>query len=748
MTHRRASAVRRRRGDRRRRSGRPGPRHPARPARPLGRDPRAVARALPAAAGRALRPRGRPHPPVVRHRRRAPRHHRARRDLRVAQRSGHDPAALRPGRARPRRVGPSRRCSASPTLEAPARPAGRVAARRSRCAARRRSSTHGDHVERQPRTDVGSSSCERPAAPTVRAGYVVGCDGANSDRPRPARGARRRPRVLLRLAHRRRDPRRAAGLRSDQPADLRPGPPDDGGVGRSRPAALGVHAPARTRRIEELNDEPRAWELLAPWDVHPGNARLERHAVYTFQARVRRAVACRSGASSPATPPTRCRRSPGRACAPASATPPTWRGSSTSCSPAGPAAACSTPTTRSGCPSARAADRLLDRAGQGHLRARSRPRPRHATRPWRPGSTAELSEAPGLPGIATRRRAARRRRTPASCSSRAPSTAGCSTTSVASAGAWSPSTPTPRDLDPAMTRLVRQPSAVRVVEVGDDSDGPAAWFADHGVEWALQRPDFHLYGTAADRGRRRVLLAELRDRLSPSAVHHDRTRETLMKLANLDGRARPRPRRRRRRRRDGVRRTIRPRPDARLRRLGRVRRVRRRRHRPARSARCEPASAARCPSPARSSPSASTTGATPRSPGMAVPEVPATFTKFPASLRGPVRRRRDRRRHRRLGGRAGRGHRRASRPGRRGRCLVARGRADRRPGHQRPHAAVRGGHAVLAGQVPTRLRPDGTVAGHPRRGRRPRRPRARLLGRRRDRAGRPHERPHLRRRRG
>ena len=37
--------------------------------------------------------------------------------------------------------------------------------------------------------------------------------------------------------------------------------------------------------LDELNDEARAWELLAPWDVHPGNARLERHAVYTFSAR-------------------------------------------------------------------------------------------------------------------------------------------------------------------------------------------------------------------------------------------------------------------------------------------------------------------------------------------------------------------------------------------------------------------------------------------------------------------------------
>ena len=33
------------------------------------------------------------------------------------------------------------------------------------------------------------------------------------------------------------------------------------------------------KRTEDLNNADRAWELLAPWDVHPGNARLERHAV-------------------------------------------------------------------------------------------------------------------------------------------------------------------------------------------------------------------------------------------------------------------------------------------------------------------------------------------------------------------------------------------------------------------------------------------------------------------------------------
>ena len=124
--------------------------------------------------------------------------------------------------------------------------------------------------------------------------------------------------------------------------------------------------------------------------------------------------------------------------------------------------------------------------------------------------------------------------------------------------------------------------------------------------------------------------------------------------------------------------------------------------------------------------------------GMAVPSVPATFTKFPASLSGPfddieivgdtvdweVE----------LVAVIGT----PRRPRRRGRRVVARRRPHRRPGHQRPHAAVRRRRAVLARQVAPGLRADGTVARHARRGARSRRPRARLLGRRRDRAGRAH----------
>jgi flavoprotein hydroxylase len=62
----------------------------------------------------------------------------------------------------------------------------------------------------------------------------------------------------------------------------------------SRPTTVVSGGPGRRRwefmrlpheTLEELNSAARAWELLEPWEVHPGNADLERHAVYTFNAR-------------------------------------------------------------------------------------------------------------------------------------------------------------------------------------------------------------------------------------------------------------------------------------------------------------------------------------------------------------------------------------------------------------------------------------------------------------------------------
>ena len=84
--------------------------------------------------------------------------------------------------------------------------------------------------------------------------------------------------------------------------------------------------------------------------------------------------------------------------------------------------------------------------------------------------------------------------------------------------------------------------------------------------------------------------------------------------------------------------------------------------------------------------------------GMAVPDGAGDVHEVPGVAVGSVRRHRDRRRHRRLGGRARRGHRHARRPRRRGRRVVARRRSHRRPGHQRPHLQFAAGAQFSLGK--------------------------------------------------
>ena len=62
----------------------------------------------------------------------------------------------------------------------------------------------------------------------------------------------------------------------DRPTTLVPG-----GPGRRRFEFMRL--PSET--VEELNAEATAWQLMAPWGITPDSARLERHTVYTFQAR-------------------------------------------------------------------------------------------------------------------------------------------------------------------------------------------------------------------------------------------------------------------------------------------------------------------------------------------------------------------------------------------------------------------------------------------------------------------------------
>lgn len=119
---------------------------------------------------------------------------------------------------------------------------------------------------------------------TLTARYVIGADGANSI-VRGAIGSSlhdlgfffdwlivdlvlNEPRTFSPPAWQLADPAR--------PTTIVPG-----GPGRRRWEFMRLPHETTT----ELNSTDRAWELLASWDVRPDNATLERHVVYTFQAR-------------------------------------------------------------------------------------------------------------------------------------------------------------------------------------------------------------------------------------------------------------------------------------------------------------------------------------------------------------------------------------------------------------------------------------------------------------------------------
>jgi 2-polyprenyl-6-methoxyphenol hydroxylase-like FAD-dependent oxidoreductase len=124
----------------------------------------------------------------------------------------------------------------------------------------------------------------RGEARRVRARFAVGCDGAQSF-VRGRLGA-----VWSDL-----------GFRFDwlvvdvRPKEPRPWDPLNWQLcDPARPTTLVSGGPGRRRfefmrlpdeTLEGLNDEATAWRLLAGWGVEPGNATLERHAVYTFGAR-------------------------------------------------------------------------------------------------------------------------------------------------------------------------------------------------------------------------------------------------------------------------------------------------------------------------------------------------------------------------------------------------------------------------------------------------------------------------------
>jgi 2-polyprenyl-6-methoxyphenol hydroxylase-like FAD-dependent oxidoreductase len=138
------------------------------------------------------------------------------------------------------------------------------------------------------RDEVGFAELEAKradgTATTLRARHAVGCDGARSF----VRGALGSEWIDLGFHF---DwlvvdviPREA---RRFEPANWQLCDP-------ARPTTLVSGGPGRRRfefmrlpgeSLADLDSDEAAWRLLAPWDVHPGDARLERRAVYRFGAR-------------------------------------------------------------------------------------------------------------------------------------------------------------------------------------------------------------------------------------------------------------------------------------------------------------------------------------------------------------------------------------------------------------------------------------------------------------------------------
>ena len=58
-----------------------------------------------------------------------------------------------------------------------------------------------------------------------------------------------------------------------------------------------------------------------------------------------------------------------------------------------------------------------------------------------------------------------------------------------------------------------------VINVTSGARDLAAWFENHDVRWAMQRPDFYLFGTASDLNGATSLLADLRSQLLLPSSH-------------------------------------------------------------------------------------------------------------------------------------------------------------------------------------------------------------------------------------
>lgn len=269
---------------------------------------------------------------------------------------------------------------------------------------------------------------------------------------------------------------------------------------------------------DELNDEARAWELLAPWDVRPDNARLERHAVYTFNARYteqwRVDRTFLAGDAAHQMPPF---AGQGMCAGIRDAANLAWKLDLVLAGHGSP--------------------QLLDTYGQERL-----PSARQAIEfsmelgkvicvpdvdeaaardvAMAAAVTDELAVAPDLPGIATWLIAPDR---PHSGSLFGQGTVDGTGFDDAHGVGWrlvtiNPDIDREGAIDPAAREWFESIGG-RVVTLVDPDATYARWFSEHDTTAALQRPDFHLYGTATSAGDVSAMLHELHRHLTLPSTH-------------------------------------------------------------------------------------------------------------------------------------------------------------------------------------------------------------------------------------
>jgi 2-polyprenyl-6-methoxyphenol hydroxylase-like FAD-dependent oxidoreductase len=343
---------------------------------------------------------------------------------------------------------------------------------------------------------------------TVRARYAVGCDGANST-VRELAGIAMVDLgffhdwliVDLVLA----EPRVFDPVNVQICDPTRPTTVVSGGPGRRRWEFMRL--PHET--LDDLNAEARAWELLAPWDVRPDNARLERHAVYRFQARYaerwRTGRVLLAGDAAHLMPPF---AGQGMCAGIRDAANLAWKLDLVLTGRAPDALLDTYEQER--LPSARAAIRFSMELGQVICVADPA---EAAARDAAMGAavTGELTEVADLPGIGAG--FVHADDPLAGELFVQPSVDGVLFDEVHGAG-WRLITTDgdPGDLDPAAVSWFGSIGGA-VVALAEPGERAATWFAEHGAPWALQRPDFHLYGTATTAAGASDLLARLEQHL-------------------------------------------------------------------------------------------------------------------------------------------------------------------------------------------------------------------------------------------